>query len=547
MRILLLISSFNSLSQKVYVKLKQSHQLSIKFAINNELMIEEVDRFKPDIILCPFLKTFIPVEIFTKIPTFIIHPGIIGDRGHHSLDNAILKEKKQWGVVVLKANENYDGGDIYSEIRFDVRNTNKASLYRNEVCAAALKAIGELLINLSDENFKPLKQPDVPMHETITQKSRQINWQKDSTQEIIRKIHASDSYPGVKDNILGLDCFLYGVSYEETLRGEPKEVLAKRDGAICLGTLDGAIWISHMKEVGSFKLPATYVLKNKLKGIQEKRIPLIMEKDSKTFHEITSKIIGDVAYLYFDFYNGAMDAQQCIRLKYAIEYLSEECKVLVLMGGDDYFSNGIHLNILEDSKKQGEDGWSNINAINDVVKSIIFSEDIITVASFGKNAGAGGVFLGLACDYVVSADDTVLNPHYKTLGLTGSEYHTYSFAKRVGTSLSKEILLACLPLSADYAKNINMIDEVFTQKDYFENLNKYCQLLIDDEDKYDDFIDDKKDYLEDNNEYINKCKEEELKIMYPEFWDENSSFHKLRYDFVHKVVLKNTPKRLKEI
>lgn len=547
MRILLIISSFNSLSQKVYVKLKESHQLSIKFAISNELMIEEVERFKPDIILCPYLKKFVPKEIFTKIPTFIIHPGIVGDRGHNSLDHAILGEKKQWGVVVLRANEEYDGGAIYSEVKFDVRHTNKASLYRNEVCAAALKAIDELFINLQDENFEPLRPKLEPMHETLTQEHRQINWQEDTTDEIIKKIHASDSFPGVKDNILELDCFLYGVSKEEEFKGKPKEVLAKRDGAICLGTIDGAIWISHMKEVGKFKLPATYVLKDRLKGIKERRIPLIMQKDSKTFHEITSTIIGDVAYLYFDFYNGAMDAQQCVRLKYAVEHLSSECKVLVLMGGDDYFSNGIHLNILEDSKKQGEDGWSNINAINDVVKAIIFNEDIITVASFGKNAGAGGVFLGLACDYVISEDDTVLNPHYKTLGLTGSEYHTYSLPKRVGKELADRLLNDCLPVSSSYAKKIGMIDEVIPQENYFEDLNNFCQVLVEDEDRFDDFIDDKRDYLDEHASYIDECKEKELRIMHPEFWDENSSFHKLRYDFVHKVVAKNTPKRLKDI
>ena len=49
-----------------------------------------------------------------------------------------------------------------------------------------------------------------------------------------------------------------------------------------------------------------------------------------------------------------MSSAQAIRLKYAIDYLKEEYKVLVLMGGDDFFSNGIHLNILEDSKKQSQ-------------------------------------------------------------------------------------------------------------------------------------------------------------------------------------------------
>ena len=179
-----------------------------------------------------------------------------------------------------------------------------------------------------------------------------------------------------------------------------------------------------------------------------------------------------------------MTSTQCIKLKYAIEYLKEECKVLVLMGADDFFSNGIHLNILEDSKKQGEDGWSNINAMNEAVKAVLLCDEIITVASFNKNSGAGGVFLGLACDYAISSENTIFNPHYKTLGLSGSEYHTFILPKRVGQTKAKELLENCLPINANYAKKINMIDEVYPFEDYQEKLEIFCENLLKNEDTF---------------------------------------------------------------
>ena len=203
------------------------------------------------------------------------------------------------------------------------------------------------------------------------------------------------------------------------------------------------------------------------------------------------------------------------------------------------------LNILEDSQKQGEDGWSNINAMNDLVKSILFASDVITVASLHKNAGAGGVFLATACDYVLGEENVVLNPHYKTIGLSGSEYHTYSLPKRVGVVKATELLENCLPISMKKAKEIGLVDEVFHKENYFDTLRDYSQSLLEDVDKFDDFLWDKEDYLEENKAYINSCKENEIKVMYPEFWEENSSFHKLRYDFVYKVSSLETPKRLK--
>lgn len=549
MRVLLLISSFNSLSQKVYVRLKEkNYTVSIKYAIDDELMIKEVQRFKPDIILCPFLNKFVPKQIFQNIPTFIVHPGVIGDRGSNSLDLAILENKKTWGVVVLKADENFDGGDIYSYENFLMpQNKSKASIYRNEVTNCAIKAIDELFKNLKDSKFTPKKQILNPIHKKVTQEDRKINWQEDSSEVIIRKINASDSSPGVEEILLGKQCYLYNAILEDELKAEPKQIVAKRDNAICIGTIDKAIWITHLKEKNYFKLPATYVLKDRLKGIKEQRLPLVLHEHKNTFYELRVNIENEVAYLYFNFHNAAMSTSQCIRLKYAIDYLKQECKVLVLMGAEDFFCNGIHLNILEDSKKQGEDGWSNINAINDVVKSIIFSPEIITVTSFGKNAGAGGVFLGIASDFVIINEQVVLNPHYKTLGLTGSEYHTYSLPKRVGKQKAKEIIDKCLPIGSKDAKKIGLVDKVFKSETYENNLKNFCENLIEDFDWYYDFCEKKEEYLNENTEYINSCKHKELKVMYEQFWNKNSKFHTLRKQFVYKKTALKTPKRLKEI
>ena len=547
MRILLIVSSFNSLTQKIFCYLKdEGYKVSVEFAIDKKEMLKAVKSFKPDLILSPFLKRFIPKEIYEKIPTFIFHPGPIGDRGANSLDHALLQSKKRWGAVFLRANEEIDGGDIYTESFFYLREAPKSSIYRREVSDNALFMLRELLKNIKNRDFKPKQQILNPIHQILTQEERKIDWFNDSTKEIIKKINASDSYPGVKDNILGVECYLFGAHYEERLRGAIKEIIAKRDGAICIGTKDAAVWISHLKEPQRFKLPASYVLKERLKGIKERRLPLIFDQSYKTFYEIYTKKSGDIIYLYFNFHNGAMSSEQCIRLKYAIEYLKEKCRVLVLMGGEDFFSNGIHLNILEDSKKQGEDGWSNINAMNDLIKSVIFCDEIITVASFGSNAGAGGVFLGLACDFAVAKDGVVLNPHYKTLGLSGSEYHTFTLPKRVGQKMSEYLLDKSLPVSAKRAKDIKMIDEIFDKSKYIESLEEYCQNLLKDEDKYDDFIYQKQDFLEENKEYINSCKEEELRVMYPEFWDEKSPFHHLRREFVYKICPAFTPKRLKD-
>jgi len=135
----------------------------------------------------------------------------------------------------------------------------------------------------------------------------------------------------------------------------------------------------------------------------------------------------------------------------------------------------------------------------------------------------------------------VLNPHYKTIGLSGSEYHTYTLPKRVGKEMAKKLTSECLPISALKAKEIGLIDDIIKNK---EQLHQLLVQKINSE-EFDDFLWDKEDFLEENHDLIERHKEDEIKVMYNEFWDEDSIFHKLRAEFVYKICPTATPKRLK--
>ena len=549
LKILLLCDTFNSLTQRVFCHLQDmGHDVSVEYAISDEVMREGVRLFVPDLIVAPYLTKKIPSDIYEKTPTFIIHPGPFGDRGAYALDNAILFGYDKWGVSIIEASEDFDGGNIWAHGTFSMPNSSKGHIYRTKVSDLAIRLVEELL-DKWQSGFAPEANPMLPLHPRITQERRKIDWSHDSTADIVQKINASDNYPGVRDHFLGVDLYLFGAVEEcdglEESTAAPKEIIAKRDGAVLVKTIDGAVWIRQMTEirdgVRQIKLPATYVFKERLKGIKERRIPLYVEPDRATFKEITFWRKGRVGYLAFDFYNGAMSSEQCIRLKYAIETLREEVDILMLLGGEQFFSNGIHLCILEESKKPGEDGWSNINAMNNLVKTILTSDDILTITVFRANAGAGGVFLGLASDIVFARKGVVLNPHYKTLGLSGSELHTYTLPLRVGEKMAAKLLDDVLPISAMKAEQLGMVDRVYED---FTQVEQFVEALVEDEERYYELLDNKRERLERDEERIEEFLERELEKMYPQFWDPKSSFHALRHDFVYKVCPTATPLRL---
>ena len=137
-------------------------------------------------------------------------------------------------------------------------------------------------------------------------------------------------------------------------------------------------------------------------------------------------------------------------------------RVLVLMGGPDYFSNGIHLNVIEAAESPADESWRNINAMDDLVHEIITMEDKLTVSALGANAGAGGVALAAAADRVWVRPNVVLNPHYKGMGgLYGSEYWTYLLPRRVGERKALELTEGMLPLGAYAAREMGLVDAIF--------------------------------------------------------------------------------------
>jgi putative two-component system hydrogenase maturation factor HypX/HoxX len=222
-------------------------------------------------------------------------------------------------------------------------------------------------------------------------------------------------------------------------------------------TVDGAVWISHLKRKSpvqsaiakflrgyrsklDFKLPAVQVLRKHLEAVPESRIDPLLAGKEATYKETWYEEANDVGYLYFDFHNGAMSTEQCRRLSTAYKLALEwPTKALALMGGREFWSNGIHLNGIEAADNAFKESWLNINAMDDFVYALLTTENKLTVAAIWGGCGAGGAMAILAADYVWAHPGVIFNPHYRTMGLYGSEYWTYTLPKRVGPVQALEL------------------------------------------------------------------------------------------------------------
>ena len=104
MRILLLCHSFNSLTQRLHVELREAgHEVSVEFDVNDAVTCEAVALFRPDVVIAPFLKRAIPEDVWRSVRCLVVHPGVRGDKGPSALDWAILEGEASWGVTLIEA------------------------------------------------------------------------------------------------------------------------------------------------------------------------------------------------------------------------------------------------------------------------------------------------------------------------------------------------------------------------------------------------------------------------------------------------------------
>jgi len=637
MKILFLCTAHNSLSQRLYLALTSlGHDVSIEYALSDAIMQEAVELLGPDLVICPFLTTRVPREIFTRILTLIIHPGPPGDAGPSAIDwliwgcdgstddtNLALRTlnsyevrpgRTHWGVSVIQAIEQFDAGPVWAFEQFPVNidspDLTKSTLYRGAITSAAViatKAALDRIVLAKKAHYKhPLAeipsqcQPNIradsryavlcvtsqipfpggsTCHRPLLKAAqRDFNVTRHSATQISRRLRSADTQPGVLSKLFGFEFFLYGgviegqpdLTFGLSIRGCVTKIIGVRNEALCFATCDGkGIWITHIRQRKGRdsalqpKMPAVPGLLSlgilTTSQVHELQWPLASDWSAATWptlQDIRVDIIEDdnqkrIAHLHWEFYNGAMDKDQCSRLLEAMNYIlsqstaADPIHAVVLMGGS-YFSNGIALNIAEAAPDPAWESWLNINAIDDIVHHLLHefpSRGILTFAAIRGNAAAGGVALAAACDFVISGSEVVLNPAYRAIGLYGSEYHTITYHARCGKAKATRLLRDMQAMSPLQAQRLGLIDFVFpgTGDQLDDYIHTHVSMLLKPGCLKQGFW---KANVDLSPAVLARARALELGEMSKDFWSPRSiRYHSRRFDFVRNVKPSRTPLR----
>jgi len=550
MRVLMLTHSFNSMAQRLWVELEGAgHKLSVEFDINDAVTRQAVALWRPDVVLAPILKRAIPADVFTRIPCLIVHPGPPGDRGPAALDRAILDGTGRWGVTVIEAASELDGGPVWAWREFDMRSAPKSSIYRREVVEAAVAAVDEALTRLV-RGHGPQRSDNLgrSLRPALAPAERAVDWSHHTSEQVLARVRSADSQPGLLGSVAGCEIRLHDAwpaTRPEGWRGQPGDWIGRAGEALQCATVDGAVWIGHLgirleNSHRLLKLPAVTAL-------EKLGIELPPEIDDITRPGRVAVAEGEeVTVIRFPFLNGAMNPRRSRELEQAIRAaVGGPARVIVLSGGEDFWCNGIDLATIEAADSPADASWEAIHAIDDVCLAMLERSGKWLVAALCGNAGAGGVFMALAADQVLARSGVVLNPHYRNMGnLYGSEYWTYLLPRRLGPEGAAALMANRLPLGADRAAEMGLIDGVLpgTPGEFEHAVIAHAEALARSS-SLDKRIRarDRQRAADEQQRPLAEYRAAELERMKLNFFGFDTSYHVARYDFITKTPESRTP------
>ncbi|ABM03040.1 Enoyl-CoA hydratase/isomerase [Psychromonas ingrahamii 37] len=178
--------------------------------------------------------------------------------------------------------------------------------------------------------------------------------------------------------------------------------------------------------------------------------------------EISYQADNKVGHIRFPIHNGAMDLSHCRQLLQTIEFAKEDdaCKVIILWGGPDFFSNGIDLNAVHLQYNASILTYKNLKALNKIVHAVLTADTKLVISALQGSASAGGVMLAIAADLRYARQNIVLNPSYANLGLCGSEYWSVLLPAIIGVGFTQKLLYEASPISATDALRLGLIHQL---------------------------------------------------------------------------------------
>lgn len=148
----------------------------------------------------------------------------------------------------------------------------------------------------------------------------------------------------------------------------------------------------------------------------------------------------------------------------------------------------------------------------------------------------------LGADRVIVRQGVVLNPHYRTMGLYGSEYWTCVLPRRVGARGAAEMTTRCDPIGAEGALRTGLADMVVPDRAGFDlAVTRYAERLAHSPARL-ELLEDKRSAraADERRRPLEEYRRAELNQMWRDLFDDEHGFAEARRAFLLKRPARST-------
>jgi len=153
---------------------------------------------------------------------------------------------------------------------------------------------------------------------------------------------------------------------------------------------------------------------------------------------------------------------------------SEEIRAIILTGKGSAFCSGG--NIRGFKEQTAVEARKKLKFTQQLVTAIVELDQPIIAAVNGAAAGAG-FSIALACDLILASRKAVFSSSFTKIGLVPDLGAAYFLPKLVGSHIAKQIMLSGEPVSAEKAKSLHIVNELYEEEELLSEAYKTAEKL----------------------------------------------------------------------
>lgn len=172
----------------------------------------------------------------------------------------------------------------------------------------------------------------------------------------------------------------------------------------------------------------------------------------------------------------ALSPQMIKEFHATLSYLQEKPpKIILLKGEGTSFCTGHDLNSTISFKNE-EEAIIKLSKLQEITSFITNYPAPVIAALHGYALGAG-FEIALNCDLLYASEKALFGFPELEVGLSITQGTSYFLPRVLGLNKSKELIFFSEKITAEKAKELQLINEVFSEKHFFESVNNKVTLL----------------------------------------------------------------------